>query len=97
MIIYKLYDNKIKNLNKPINIKINISHKDDIISKYKLKLQGNKKLYCINDIEIISDTIKTQFYKVYDKSIVKENDLLSPSLKDLSNLISSYSSLISYL
>ena len=63
-------------IKKPINIKINISHKEDIISKYKLKLEGNKKLYCINNVEIIYDKNELYFYKIYDKKIMKNNNLL---------------------
>lgn len=76
MIIYKLYENKVSDIKKPINIKINISHKEDIISKYKLKLEGNKKLYCINNVEIIYDKNELYFYKIYDKKIMKNKNLL---------------------
>lgn len=76
MIIYKLYDNISNKLNYPINIKINISYKEDIISKYKLKLKGTIKLYCINDVEIISDKVETKFYRINDTSISNTDDLL---------------------
>ena len=76
MIIYKLYENISNKLNYPINIKINISYKEDIISKYKLKLKGTIKLYCINDVEIISDKVETKFYRINDTSISNTDDLL---------------------
>lgn len=58
------------------NEKININQKDIIIQKYKLNKIGKIKEYWENNILIISDTNKLNFFRIIDHDIFYQDNFL---------------------
>ena len=63
--MYIIKDNNIKNLDK----------KNELIQKYDLKYIDKFKQYRIQNIDIISNKISFNFYKKYNKQIIKNLEI----------------------